>query len=127
MPQYSLVLNISRDNASSDTYNYRIEVIYRCVEILARKMGEKVYDLTKKYDDESNMWSIYDRGPPPSGGGGNKRCMVMPTVLNDWLGPSIDKCFHEGRSIQDVANWLTEVVKLADVKKSCNDALNQLI
>ena len=42
MPQYSASLTIPRDKASSDTYNYRIEVIYRCVEIFARKMGEKV-------------------------------------------------------------------------------------
>ena len=57
--EYGLALTISKDNASSDTYNYRIEVIYRCVEILASKMGEKVYDLTKRYDDKSCFRILY--------------------------------------------------------------------
>ena len=45
----------------------------------------------------------------------------MPIALNNWLGSSIDNCFHEGRSIQDVVNWLTTSVKLADVRKGCNE------
>ena len=116
----SLVLPIPRDNASSDTYNYRIEVIYRCVKIFARKMGEKVYDLKKLYDDKTNKWIIYDGGNS-KGENRNKMCIVMPIALNNWLGSSIDNCFHEGRSIQDVVNWLTTSVKLADVRKGCNE------
>ena len=114
----SLALPIPRDNASSDTYNYRIEVIYGCVKIFARKMGEKVYDLKKMYN--GNEWIIYDGGNS-KGENRNQMCIVMPTALNNWLGYSIDSYFHEGRSIQDVVNWITTTAKLADVRKGCNE------
>jgi len=95
----------------SDSYDYRIDVILKCVDIL---LDGDIGDLRKI--KSGNDWVF---------GGGTIRGLMGTQVLNDSYFDYIDNCWDKGISLDECVKQTCQIINKKDFIRACDNYANR--